>query len=151
MYTNKSSRRESRAHAAPASPERRHSRDQHSPVRFPRLRRQSTAIDDSCLPGLGPGVWGEAREGEGQGRQARRDSLSPDSASYQRAAPGRRDSRSHLSPDRAGTGSRDVSPVSKCTALESTLEFPFCKCCNICHCLRAAVTRSSLHKANISF
>ncbi|XP_052126983.1 uncharacterized protein LOC113205839 isoform X5 [Frankliniella occidentalis] len=106
VYTNKSSRRDSRAHA---SPERRHSRDQHSPVRFPRLRRQSTAIDDSCLP---PGVWGEA----GEGRQARRDSLSPDSASYRGGGPnapapqGRRDSRSHLSPDRAGAGSRDVSP-----------------------------------------
>ncbi|KAE8743030.1 hypothetical protein FOCC_FOCC011353 [Frankliniella occidentalis] len=109
VYTNKSSRRDSRAHA---SPERRHSRDQHSPVRFPRLRRQSTAIDDSCLP---PGVWGEA----GEGRQARRDSLSPDSASYRGGGPnapapqGRRDSRSHLSPDRAGAGSRDVSPVGR--------------------------------------
>lgn len=81
-------------------------------MRFPRLRRQSTAIDDSCLP---PGVWGEGEVG----RQARRDSLSPDSASYQRSAGqgatgqgARRDSRSHLSPDRAGGGSRDVSPVS---------------------------------------
>ena len=128
VYTTKSSRRDSRAHA---SPERRHSRDQHSPVRFPRLRRQSTAIDESCLP---PGVWGE---GEG-GRQARRDSLSPDSASYQRAAGqgqgqpqgqsqgqgARRDSRSHLSPDRAGGGSRDVSPVSPASCTPTVCPTP---------------------------
>lgn len=42
-------------------------------------------------------------------RKARRDSLSPDSATYSRS--GRRDSRSHLSPDRSGE--RDVSPVGR--------------------------------------
>jgi hypothetical protein len=41
------------------------------------------------------------------GRKARRDSLSPDSASY----PRRRDSRSHLSPDRNTVDKRDISPI----------------------------------------
>lgn len=41
-----------------------------------------------------------------EGRKARRDSLSPDSASY----PRRRDSKSHLSPDRT-VDKRDISPI----------------------------------------
>jgi len=41
-----------------------------------------------------------------EGRKARRDSLSPDSASYLR----RRDSKSHLSPDR-NVDKRDISPI----------------------------------------
>lgn len=104
-------RRDSRTHA---SPERRPANKDPPPSKFPRLPRQSTAIDESCLP---PGVWG--RRGsqptlspdpeEATGRKARRDSLSPDSASYSR---GRRDSRSHLSPERTAA-ERDVSPVGR--------------------------------------
>lgn len=41
-----------------------------------------------------------------EGRRARKDSLSPDSASY----PRRRDSKSHLSPERA-VDKRDISPI----------------------------------------
>ncbi|XP_033611251.1 uncharacterized protein LOC111874180 isoform X2 [Cryptotermes secundus] len=109
-------RRDSRTHA---SPERRPSAKESSPSKFPRLPRQSTAIDES-----GPGPWGRrgsqptlspdlpsvaagATSDDTSGRKARRDSLSPDSASYTR---GRRDSRSHLSPDRL---ERDVSPVGR--------------------------------------
>lgn len=109
-------RRDSRTHA---SPERRPSAKESSPSKFPRLPRQSTAIDES-----GPGPWGRrgsqptlspdlpavaagATSDDTSGRKARRDSLSPDSASYTR---GRRDSRSHLSPDRV---ERDVSPVGR--------------------------------------
>lgn len=111
-------RRDSRTHA---SPERRPSTKESSPSKFPRLPRQSTAIDES-----GPGPWGRrgsqptlspdlpavaaaAAADDSSGRKARRDSLSPDSASYPR---GRRDSRSHLSPDRTGA-ERDVSPVGR--------------------------------------
>jgi hypothetical protein len=113
-------RRDSRSHA---SPERRPSAKEPSPSKFPRLPRQSTAIDES-----GPGPWGRrgsqptlspdlpaassssaAAADDSSGRKARRDSLSPDSASYTH---GRRDSRSHLSPDRTGTD-RDVSPVGR--------------------------------------
>ena len=108
-------RRDSRTHA---SPERRPSAKESSPSKFPRLPRQSTAIDES-----GPGPWGRrgsqptlspdlpagAASDDTSGRKARRDSLSPDSASYTR---GRRDSRSHLSPDRSGAD-RDVSPVGR--------------------------------------
>lgn len=105
-------RRDSRA-GHDRSPERRNTTKEPSPNKF-RLPRQSTAIDESCLP---PGVWG--RRGsqptalspdpeDGSGRKARRDSLSPDSASYSR---GRRDSRSHLSPERSNE--RDVSPVGR--------------------------------------
>lgn len=92
-------RRDSRTHA---SPDR---------SKLSRLQRQNTAYDESCLP---PGVWGR-RESQptlspdvdpDTGRKARRDSLSPDSASR-----GRRDSRSHLSPDRSTE--RDVSPVRR--------------------------------------
>lgn len=63
-----------------------------------RLQRQATAIDETCLP---PGGW--SRRGsqpllspdvdQDSGRKARRDSLSPDSASHSR-----RESRTHLSP-----------------------------------------------------
>lgn len=76
-------RRDSRSHA---SPERKHSR----------LQRQNTAYDESCLP---PGVWNRrgsqpqqpalSPDVDENGRKARRDSLSPDSASRG----GRRDSR----------------------------------------------------------
>lgn len=44
-----------------------------------------------------------------KGRKARRDSLSPDSASY----PRRRDSKSHLSPDRNAVDKRDLSPIRR--------------------------------------
>ncbi|CAG9858834.1 unnamed protein product [Phyllotreta striolata] len=94
-------RRDSRSHA---SPERKHSR----------LQRQNTAYDESCLP---PGSWSRRGSQPQQpalspdvdetGRKARRDSLSPDTASRG----GRRDSRSHLSPDRSGD--RDISPVRR--------------------------------------
>lgn len=106
-------RRDSRA-GHDRSPERRPVNKEPSPNKF-RLPRQSTAIDESCLP---PGVWGRRGsqptalspdpQEDGSSRKARRDSLSPDSASYSR---GRRDSRSHLSPDRSGE--RDVSPVGR--------------------------------------
>ncbi|XP_039293776.1 uncharacterized protein LOC111044358 [Nilaparvata lugens] len=109
-------RRDSRSHA---SPERRSTGKEGTPSKFPRLPRQSTAIDESCLPPPPPAGSGRmsCRRGsqpialspdptEEGGRKARRDSLSPDSASYAR---GRRDSKSHLSPDRSGE--RDVSPV----------------------------------------
>ncbi|XP_054262334.1 uncharacterized protein LOC128986173 [Macrosteles quadrilineatus] len=113
VYLKESRRRDSRA-GHDRSPERRPVNKEPSPNKF-RLPRQSTAIDESCLP---PGVWG--RRGsqptalspdpeDSTSRKARRDSLSPDSASYSRS--GRRDSRSHLSPDR--TGDRDVSPVGR--------------------------------------
>ncbi|XP_055380514.1 serine/arginine repetitive matrix protein 2-like isoform X2 [Condylostylus longicornis] len=75
--------------------------------RLQRLQRQATAYDESCFPG------GNGRRGsqpalspdppEDFERKARRDSLSPDSASR-----GRRDSRSHLSPDRSHE--RETSP-----------------------------------------
>ncbi|BET01264.1 Hypothetical protein NTJ_14080 [Nesidiocoris tenuis] len=120
-------RRDSRSHqGVPASsPERRPStRD----GKFPRLTRQGTAIDESCWPG-GGGGGGQGRRGSqptlspdplGAGasssddqtghRKARRDSLSPDSASCAANRPSRRDSRaSRLSPDRAG-GDREPSP-----------------------------------------
>ncbi|XP_076659669.1 rap GTPase activating protein radish [Halictus rubicundus] len=62
-----------------------------------RLIRQAAAIDESMPPagrrGSQPTLSPDPDEG---GRRARRDSLSPDSASY----PRRRDSKSHLSPDR---------------------------------------------------
>ncbi|XP_063696764.1 uncharacterized protein LOC134827846 [Culicoides brevitarsis] len=90
---------------------RRDSRVGVSPDRAPRhsrLQRQATTYDESSLP---PGGWSR-RESQSMispetdnssERQARRDSLSPDSASR-----GRRDSRTHLSPDR--NPERDVSP-----------------------------------------
>lgn len=88
-------RRDSRA-----SPER--------PLRLQRLQRQATAFDESCSPlgggsrrGSGPALSPDVDEMVGR---ARRDSLSPDSASRG----GRRDSRAHLSPDRSRE--RDGSP-----------------------------------------
>ncbi|KAF6212504.1 hypothetical protein GE061_013027 [Apolygus lucorum] len=101
-------RRDSRSHA---SPERRPStRD----GKFPRLTRQGTAIDESW-PGQGrrgsqPTLSPDPQDMEMPGRKARRDSLSPDSASCAANRPSRRDSRaSRLSPDRAG-GDREPSP-----------------------------------------
>ncbi|XP_011499321.1 PREDICTED: LOW QUALITY PROTEIN: uncharacterized protein LOC105363353 [Ceratosolen solmsi marchali] len=73
-----------------------------------RLTRQATAIDESLPP---PGRRGSqptlSPDPDDGGRKARRDSLSPDSASY----PRRRDSRSHLSPDRNTVDKRDISPI----------------------------------------
>nr|XP_012143628.1 PREDICTED: nuclear pore complex protein DDB_G0274915-like [Megachile rotundata] len=78
-----------------------------SPNKFSRLTRQAAAIDESMPPtgrrGSQPTLSPDPDEG---GRKARRDSLSPDSASY----PKRRDSRSHLSPDRT-VDKRDISPI----------------------------------------
>ena len=83
-----------------------------SPERTPRLQRlqrQATAFDESCLPAGGVGARRDSQPAlspdppEDSERRARRDSLSPDSASR-----GRRDSRSHLSPDRSHD--RDGSP-----------------------------------------
>ncbi|KZC11338.1 hypothetical protein WN55_02573, partial [Dufourea novaeangliae] len=72
-----------------------------------RLTRQSAAIDESMPPagrrGSQPTLSPDPDEGE---RRARRDSLSPDSA----CSPRRRDSRSHLSPDR-NVDKRDLSPI----------------------------------------
>lgn len=73
--------------------------------RLQRLQRQATTYDDSCAPksnrrGSQPALSPDADSS--QERRARRDSLSPDSASR-----GRRDSRTHLSPDRS---QRDFSP-----------------------------------------
>lgn len=68
-------RRDSRAGASP----------DRSTSRISRLQRQATAYDESCLP---PGGWSRrgsqpavSPDGDGSERQARRDSLSPDSAS----------------------------------------------------------------------
>lgn len=73
------------------------------------MQRQSTAIDESgFLPGL-PGRRGSqpalSADEIGSMRKTRRDSLSPDSARS------RRDSRTHLSPERSGD--RDSSPVGR--------------------------------------
>ncbi|KAH8289268.1 hypothetical protein KR054_002748, partial [Drosophila jambulina] len=96
---------------------RRDSKAGVSPERAPRLQRlqrQATAFDEGCLPGGGGG--GGSRRGsqpalspdppdqDCERRTSRRDSLSPDSASRG----GRRDSRTHLSPDRSHE--RDGSP-----------------------------------------
>lgn len=89
---------------------RRDSRASPERPRLQRLQRQATAFDESCpplgnrresQPALSP-TSGPA-DGEDGERRARRDSLSPDSASR-----GRRDSRQHLSPDR--NRNRDGSP-----------------------------------------
>lgn len=89
---------------------RRDSRASPERPRLQRLQRQATAFDESCpplgnrresQPALSP-TSGPADGEEGE-RRARRDSLSPDSASR-----GRRDSRQHLSPDR--NRDRDGSP-----------------------------------------
>ncbi|KAG7197084.1 hypothetical protein KM043_015669 [Ampulex compressa] len=78
-----------------------------SPNKLSRLTRQAAAIDESMPPvgrrGSQPTLSPDPDDG---GRKARRDSLSPDSASY----PRRRDSRSHLSPDR-NVDKRDISPI----------------------------------------
>ncbi|XP_054013648.1 uncharacterized protein LOC128895244 isoform X1 [Hylaeus anthracinus] len=78
-----------------------------SPSKLSRLTRQAAAIDESMPPagrrGSQPTLSPDPEDG---GRKARRDSLSPDSASY----PRRRDSRSHLSPDRT-VDKRDISPI----------------------------------------
>lgn len=87
--------------------QRRDSRASPERPRLQRLQRQATAYDESCLPlggsrrGSQPALSPDGDEGE---RRARRDSLSPDSASKG----GRRDSRAHLSPDRSHE--RDASP-----------------------------------------
>ncbi|XP_050542293.1 uncharacterized protein LOC126906077 isoform X2 [Daktulosphaira vitifoliae] len=101
-------RRSSKPHV---SPERRHSKDGGIGLagnKLSRLQRQSTAIDESCLPagalsGRRSSQPTLSAEQDWQDRKTRRDSLSPDSANYAR----RRDSRGGLSPDRQG---RDVSP-----------------------------------------
>lgn len=86
---------------------RRDSRASPERPRLQRLQRQATAYDESCLPpgssrrGSQPALSPDGDDGE---RRARRDSLSPDSASKG----GRRDSRAHLSPDRSHE--RDASP-----------------------------------------
>lgn len=86
--------------------------------RLQRLQRQSTAFDEPCLP------LGNRREsqpslspdGDCDGeRRARRDSLSPDSASR-----GRRDSRAHLSPDRSHD--RENSPRRSRVRRSSTIK-----------------------------
>ncbi|XP_011692326.1 PREDICTED: uncharacterized protein LOC105452685 [Wasmannia auropunctata] len=78
-----------------------------SPSKVSRLIRQHAAIDESMPPtgrrGSQPTLSPDPDDG---GRKARRDSLSPDSASYLR----RRDSKSHLSPDR-NVDKRDISPI----------------------------------------
>lgn len=81
--------------------------------KFPRLPRQSTAIDESLPPSSfrresQPTLSPDPGADDNVGRKARRDSLSPDSASCGRS---RRDSRSRLSPDR--TADRDISPVGR--------------------------------------
>ncbi|XP_044580473.1 uncharacterized protein LOC123262373 isoform X1 [Cotesia glomerata] len=76
-----------------------------SSSKLSRLTRQAATIDESpsgrrsSQPTLSP-------DPDDGGRKARRDSLSPDSASYSR----RRDSKSHLSPDRNTAEKRDFSP-----------------------------------------
>ncbi|XP_020294253.1 uncharacterized protein LOC109859929 isoform X2 [Pseudomyrmex gracilis] len=78
-----------------------------SPNKLLRLTRQQAAIDES-MPS--PGRRGSqptlSPDPDDGGRKARRDSLSPDSASY----PRRRDSKTHLSPDRT-VDKRDISPI----------------------------------------
>ncbi|XP_036677004.2 uncharacterized protein rsh isoform X3 [Drosophila suzukii] len=91
---------------------RRDSKAGVSPERAPRLQRlqrQATAFDEGCLPGGSrrgsqPALSPDPPDDCGERRTSRRDSLSPDSASRG----GRRDSRTHLSPDRSHE--RDGSP-----------------------------------------
>lgn len=83
------------------------------PKKFPRLPRQSTAIDESLPPPTSrresqPTLSPDPGGNDSIGRKARRDSLSPDSASCGRS---RRDSRSHLSPDRSAD--KEISPVGR--------------------------------------
>lgn len=88
---------------------RRDSRASPERPRLQRLQRQATAFEEPCLP-LGTNNRRESQPAlsptadmDDNERRARRDSLSPDSASR-----GRRDSRAHLSPDRSRD--RDGSP-----------------------------------------
>ncbi|XP_012275503.1 uncharacterized protein LOC105697084 [Orussus abietinus] len=78
-----------------------------SPSKLSRLTRQAAAMEESLPPtgrrGSQPTLSPDPDDG---GRKARRDSLSPDSASY----PRRRDSKSRLSPDRSAE-KRDISPI----------------------------------------
>ncbi|CAH1711684.1 unnamed protein product [Aphis gossypii] len=107
VYSSRA-RRNSKPHV---SPERRHSKDGISVGnKLPRLQRQSTAIDETCMPsslhcGRRSSQPTLSADQDYSDRKTRRDSLSPDSAHYAR----RRDSRvsGGLSPDRQG---RDVSP-----------------------------------------
>ncbi|KDR08888.1 hypothetical protein L798_00541 [Zootermopsis nevadensis] len=94
--------------------QRRSSTKEPSPTKFPRLPRQSTAIDES-----GPGPWGRRGSSvaaavaadDSSGRKARRDSLSPDSASYTR---GRSRGMPPRSPESSSTcSSRDPSPCNR--------------------------------------
>lgn len=99
------------------SPDRRSGKEAR---RFSRLTRQGTAIDESLPPPTTrresqPTLSPDLVPDDGKGRQARRDSLSPDSASCGRS---RRDSRARLSPER---GDREVSPVGR----SRRGEFPF--------------------------
>ncbi|KAF7996771.1 hypothetical protein HCN44_002417 [Aphidius gifuensis] len=78
-----------------------------SPNKLSRLIRQAATIDESLSPGGRRGSQPTlSPDPDDGGRKARRDSLSPDSASY----PRRRDSKSHLSPDR-NNEKRDISPI----------------------------------------
>ncbi|XP_034941972.1 uncharacterized protein rsh [Chelonus insularis] len=76
-----------------------------SSSKLSRLTRQAATIDESPSGRRGsqPTLSPDPDDG---GRKARRDSLSPDSASH----PRRRDSKSHLSPDRSAD-KRDISPI----------------------------------------
>lgn len=111
---------------------RRDSRASPERPRLQRLQRQSTAFDEPCLP-----VGTNRREsqpslspdGDYDGeRRARRDSLSPDSASR-----GRRDSKAHLSPDRSHE--RDNSPrrrskVRRSSTIKSQRSPESSSCCS---------------------
>ncbi|CAK9801968.1 Rap1 GTPase-activating protein 1 [Anthophora quadrimaculata] len=77
-----------------------------SPNKLSRLKRQSATVDESTPPTRRRGSQPTLSPNPEERGRARRDSLSPDSASY----PRRRDSRSHLSPDRAAD-KRDISPI----------------------------------------
>jgi len=123
------------------SPEGRSGTSKEASPKFPRLPRQSTAIDDSLPVRRGSQPSLSPEQSDESGRKARRDSLSPDSAakdgfgtghkgrrdskthlsperrkrrdSKSHLSPerrGRRDSRAHLSPERSGGSDRDASP-----------------------------------------
>lgn len=95
MYSSRA-RRNSKPHV---SPERRHSKDGISVGnKLPRLQRQSTAIDETCMPsslhcGRRSSQPTLSADQDYSDRKTRRDSLSPDSAHYAR----RRDSRVSVS------------------------------------------------------
>lgn len=95
VYSSRA-RRNSKPHV---SPERRNSRDGISAAnKLSRLQRQSTAIDETCMPS-GPFAGRRSSQPtlsadqDFSDRKTRRDSLSPDSAHYSR----RRDSRVSVS------------------------------------------------------